>query len=50
MSFAIFIDVDGVLNTRRTVKISPDGHIGVDDARIKLLAEVIKNTAGEILF
>ena len=42
MSFAIFLDVDGVLNTRRTVISSPDGRIGVDDTRIGILAKAIK--------
>lgn len=46
MSFAIFLDVDGVLNTRRTVISSPDGHIGVDGARIKILAGAIKKYGG----
>ena len=50
MSFAVFLDVDGVLNTRRTVISSPDGHIGVDDTRIEILAGAIKNKAAEILF
>ena len=31
MSFAVFLDVDGVLNTIKTCVASPDGHIGVDD-------------------
>lgn len=46
MSFAIFLDVDGVLNTRKTVISSPDGHIGVDDTRIRILARVIKKYGG----
>lgn len=46
MSFAIFLDVDGVLNTRKTVISSPDGHIGVDDARIGILAGAIKKYGG----
>ncbi len=50
MSFAIFLDVDGVLNTRRTVISSPDGHIGVDDTRIRILAGVIKKySRGDIV-
>lgn len=50
MSFAIFLDVDGVLNTRRTVISSPDGHIGVDDTRIRILARVIKKySRGDIV-
>lgn len=46
MSFTIFLDVDGVLNTRKTVISSPDGHIGVDDTRIRVLARVIKKYGG----
>lgn len=46
MSFAVFLDVDGVLNTRRTVISSPDGRVGVDDIRIKILAGAIKKYGG----
>lgn len=46
MGFAIFLDVDGVLNTRKTVISSPDGHIGVDDTRIRILERVIKKYGG----
>lgn len=46
MSFAIFLDVDGVLNTRKTVINSPDGRIGVDDARIGILAGAINRYGG----
>lgn len=46
MSFAIFLDVDGVLNTRKTVISSPDGHIGVDDTRVRLLEGAIKKYGG----
>ena len=50
MSFAIFLDVDGVLNTRRTVIGSPNGRIGVDENRIKILAKAIeKYGGGEII-
>lgn len=42
-SFAVFLDVDGVLNTRTTVQTTPDGHIGIDDARVEILANVMKN-------
>lgn len=50
MSFAIFLDVDGVLNTGKTVISSPDGHIGVDDTRIGILAGAInKYGGGEII-
>ena len=46
MNFAVFLDVDGVLNTRKTVISSPDGHIGVDDARIEILAGAIEKYGG----
>ena len=46
MSFAVFLDVDGVLNTRKTVISSPDGHIGVDDTRIEILAGAIEKYGG----
>ena len=37
--FAVFLDVDGVLNTKTTVQISPDGFTGIDDARVEILAK-----------
>ncbi len=46
MSFAVFLDVDGVLNTIKTCVASPDGHIGVDDKRIAILAGAIKKYGG----
>ena len=46
MSFVVFLDVDGVLNTRKTVISSPDGHIGVDDTRIEILANAIRKYGG----
>lgn len=46
----IFLGVDGVLNTRKTVISSPDGHIGVDDVRIGILAGAVnKYGGGEIV-
>ena len=41
MSFIVFLDVDGVLNSRNTVERSPDGYRGVDHLRVKVLADVI---------
>lgn len=41
MSFAIFLDVDGVLNTHTTVQRTPDGYTGIDDARVDILAKVL---------
>ena len=46
MSFAVFLDVDGVLNSRGSVVSSPDGHIGVDEKRIEILAKVIEKFGG----
>jgi len=41
MKRAVFLDVDGVLNTRTTVERTPDGYHGIDDARVEILAKVI---------
>ena len=38
MRFVVFLDIDGVLNTRTTVKRTPYGYTGIDDARVKVLA------------
>ena len=46
MRFAVFLDVDGVLNTRTTVEQSMDGHIGIDDARVEILAKAIEKARG----
>ena len=42
MQFAVFLDVDGVLNTRTTCQHTPDGYTGIDDARVEILANAIK--------
>lgn len=42
MSFAVFLDIDGVLNTRTTVQRTPDGYRGIDDARVDILAKAVK--------
>ena len=42
MRFAVFLDIDGVLNTRTTCQHTPDGYTGIDDARVEILANVIK--------
>ena len=42
MKFAVFLDVDGVLNTKTTVERTPDGYTGIDDARVAILAKAIK--------
>ena len=44
--FAVFLDVDGVLNTRTTVEQSTDGHTGIDDSRVEILAYAIKQCGG----
>jgi hypothetical protein len=41
MSFAVFLDVDGVLNSKSTVQSTPDGCVGIDDLRMEILANVI---------
>lgn len=33
--FIVFLDVDGVLNSRTTVQKTPDGYQGIDDMRGK---------------
>lgn len=42
LKFAVFLDVDGVLNTRTTVELTPDYRTGVDGARVEILAKVIR--------
>ena len=42
MSFAVFLDIDGVLNSRTTCEKTPDYHVGIDDLRVEVLAEAIK--------
>ena len=52
MESVVFLDVDGVLNTRKTCVHTPSGkYVGVDDARIAILAKAMKQTgaAGVIL-
>lgn len=45
-SFVIFLDIDGVLNSRSTVKKTPDGYQGIDDARVEVLAKAIQKMGG----
>ncbi|MCR5481839.1 MAG: hypothetical protein K6F52_03505 [Clostridia bacterium] len=48
--FAVFLDVDGVLNTRTTVERSPEGYTGIDPLRVKVLADVLsKYQGGDII-
>lgn len=42
MRFAVFLDIDGVLNTRTTCQHTPDGYTGIDNARVEILANAIK--------
>ena len=42
MRFAVFLDVDGVLNTRTTCQRTPDGYTGIDDPRVEILAKVLE--------
>lgn len=44
--FVVFLDVDGVLNTRTTVQRTPEGYTGIDDARVKVLASTIQKYGG----
>ena len=46
MSKIVFLDVDGVLNTRTTVKWTPSDCTGIDDARVKILANAIEKCGG----
>ncbi len=38
-NFVVFLDVDGVLNTRTTCQRTPDGYTGIDDARVVILVQ-----------
>lgn len=44
--FVVFLDIDGVLNSPTTVKITPDGYRGIDDARVEVLANVLLKMGG----
>lgn len=44
--FVIFLDVDGVLNSKTTVKQTPMGYRGIDEARVKMLADAISKYGG----
>ena len=46
MGFAVFLDVDGVLNTRTTIKQTPYGYTGIDDARVEILAHALEKYGG----
>lgn len=42
----VFLDIDGVLNTRTTCQRTPDGFTGIDDARVEILASAIAESGG----
>lgn len=42
MKFAVFLDIDGVLNTKTTVERTPDGYTGIDDARVDIIAKAVR--------
>lgn len=43
MSFVVFLDVDGVLNTRSSCVRTPSGrYVGVEESRISLLSYAMK--------
>ena len=39
---ALFLDIDGVLNTRTTVVGAPSGRTGIDESRVRLLKKALK--------
>lgn len=41
MSFAVFLDIDGVLNTKTTCERTPESYTGIDDARVGVLAKAM---------
>lgn len=48
INFVVFLDVDGVLNTRTTCEHSPSGiYVGVDGARLEILANSIKDVKAD---
>ena len=48
MNFVVFLDVDGVLNTRTSCVHAPSGvYVGVDEARIVILSNSMKQTSAD---
>lgn len=48
--FAVFLDVDGVLNTETTVTITPEGYKGINEFRVEILANALADYGeGEIV-
>ena len=44
--FVVFLDVDGVLNTRKTCETTPNGYTGIDDARVAVLTNALERYGG----
>ncbi len=42
MRFALFLDVDGVLNTSSTCQHTPSGYVGIDNPRVEVLAKSLQ--------
>lgn len=48
MTYVIFLDVDGVLNTKSTCVYAPSGvYVGVDEARIIILSNAMKQVCAD---
>lgn len=45
----IFLDIDGVLNCQSSKSREPGGCTGIDDARVKLLREIVDATGAKIV-
>jgi len=45
----IFLDVDGVLNCNSTTELTPEGFTGVEDGKIALLAELVRETGAKVV-
>ena len=45
----IFLDIDGVLNCQKSTSRSPQGFIGIDDSRVKLLRQIVDATNAKIV-
>lgn len=43
MAFAVFLDIDGVLNTRTTCERTDDYSVGIDDERVKILSDAMSH-------
>lgn len=45
----IFLDVDGVLNDIHSRTRSPSGFIGIDDDKVRVLRQIVKQTGAKIV-